>query len=80
MFNFENCKYYITNITTFFLLQVLIFNFITCDENDSKSRMLKTSPPGDIQNPFIYLAGFVQIERHNEGALEANYKCLWFIA
>ena len=36
--------------------------------------------PGDTQNPLINLADFVQKERHNEGVLEANYKCLWFIA
>ena len=37
-------------------------------------------PPKEVQNPLIHLAGFVQIVCHNEGVLEANYKCLWFIA
>ena len=44
-----------------------------------KSECFKASPE-EVQNPLIHLAGFVQIVCHNEGVLEANYKCLWFIA
>ena len=44
-----------------------------------KSECFKAAPE-EVQNPLIHLAGFVQIVSHNEGVLEANYKCLWFIA